>query len=514
VSLPNDETTASDGRGAEGTCGGAGLTGRGDPWWAWCVVIGAAVTGAATGVYAPYARSVVERVLQGLFVAPPALEVPRLLDVWLHNVLGALEVWVAGLLTLGLLAVFWVFVWAANLGGLVAALHGLGLGTWQSVAYLSMPHGLLEVPAVLLLVQLSVRGSWHLLRRRLPVKQWAPRQAAGMGLVVFLFGVSASLEVYLNPAVQARVLSGGNGRMVCDVRTGPVRPYPDGYTWSADGGRVIWSDGRRLRVSVLATERSWMLFQATGEQLLSHPRVAPGGGLVAALGSEAGKTSVRWTLLIVPSTRGAARAVPVPAGFLVVGGPEWVAGADRVALLCRGPGDVQAALLEYSLIDGWLPCRTVGLRAIDLAISASGRVAVTAAVPGKRRILVSGAGWSTMRPVTPGPGDGVPSWSPDGGRIVFVRSASGDGPVSGQVWVADVTSGRLVGPLALADTGGPPAWSPDGGRILYTRFLRLFLLRLSPRDQQTAPVASPVGPSTVARAPAARPPSPTAPSRR
>lgn len=74
-----------------------------------------------------------------------------------------------------------------------------------------------------------------------------------------------------------------------------------------------------------------------------------------------------------------------------------------------------------------------------------------------------------------------PSWSPSGQRIAFssgdllCTNGDGIGQLSARIWVVDAT-GRNLRALTRGDpvTGGPldrsPSWSPDGSRIAFARF--------------------------------------------
>jgi dipeptidyl aminopeptidase/acylaminoacyl peptidase len=77
-------------------------------------------------------------------------------------------------------------------------------------------------------------------------------------------------------------------------------------------------------------------------------------------------------------------------------------------------------------------------------------------------------------PLTAGPfNDGLPAWSPDGGRIAFVseRGPDPDRTPDSNVFVVDARPGAE--PKQLTDYEGPdggrPAWSPDGQWIAFFR---------------------------------------------
>jgi Tol biopolymer transport system component len=98
----------------------------------------------------------------------------------------------------------------------------------------------------------------------------------------------------------------------------------------------------------------------------------------------------------------------------------------------------------------------------------------TRPLPWNRDIWVIDTDGTNLRRVTRDRWDDRnPEWSPDGEHIAFVRH-----PVSGQgtefansvdIWVAPASGGLATRLTNDPGWSGDPAWSPDGGRIVYVR---------------------------------------------
>ena len=104
---------------------------------------------------------------------------------------------------------------------------------------------------------------------------------------------------------------------------------------------------------------------------------------------------------------------------------------------------------------------------------------------GERGVYVANADGGGVRRIS---GDGfaaIPSWSPDGGRIAFVRAEPGR-PRVWNLWMADVATG--VSTRITDNSVGQPwgaAWFPDGNRIAFSHQERLIVQPLGGGEVET-----------------------------
>jgi TolB protein len=107
------------------------------------------------------------------------------------------------------------------------------------------------------------------------------------------------------------------------------------------------------------------------------------------------------------------------------------------------------------------------------AMGAGGEIAISSDFDGNVEIYVMNADGSGVRRLTNNPSpDWLGSWSPDGSRIAFFRSASyrsGYGPIY-DIYVvnADGSGATRLTNDSLASSG--PVWSPDGSKIAFHRY--------------------------------------------
>jgi Tol biopolymer transport system component len=96
---------------------------------------------------------------------------------------------------------------------------------------------------------------------------------------------------------------------------------------------------------------------------------------------------------------------------------------------------------------------------------------------GVRAVYVAQVDGTDIRRVSGHGFAAVPTWSPDGRQLAFVKA--GSNPRVWNVWVADVTSQRLrqVSDHAVGQSWGA-SWFPDGRRLAYSVEDRLVIVDL------------------------------------
>lgn len=158
-------------------------------------------------------------------------------------------------------------------------------------------------------------------------------------------------------------------------------------------------------------------------------------------------------------------------------------------------GDDRSALRAESALGNDLNVMTIvddGSRNYHVQPSPDGsRIAFDSDRDGERGVYVANRDGSGVRRVS-GPGyAAVPTWSPDGGRLAFVRAES-DRPRVWNLWVLSLASGdtRRLTNYRYGQTWGA-SWFRDGRRVCFTHEDRVFVLDLDSGATQSygAPIA-------------------------
>ena len=229
-----------------------------------------------------------------------------------------------------------------------------------------------------------------------------------------------------------------------------------------DNGAVVSPDGTKIlfRSSRDDARGIWVMDEAGADQrrvvVGESPSWSPDGSRIAFVD---GQRRVATMAADGSDVR------PIAPGRL----PAWSPDGRTVAYLTTGPDSGENVTVAGA--DGTAPRRLFSASRILSAISWSPdgtRLALQAerstgsggdSAPAIIAVPLEGA----ARPLTNGAADAEPSWSPDGGRIAFVRA--------GRIFTVAATSGAVT-PLTRPPTGltdARPTWSPNGSRLVFAR---------------------------------------------
>ena len=166
---------------------------------------------------------------------------------------------------------------------------------------------------------------------------------------------------------------------------------------------------------------------------------------------------------------------------------------------------MRASISDAGEVDGVETLLDDGAANYHVTMSPDGaRIAFDSDRDGERGVYVANVDGTRPTRISGERYAAVPSWSPDGGRLAFIRAEPGR-PKVWNVWIADVRTGHLrrVTSHAVGQPWGA-SWFPDGRRIAYSVEDRLMVADLdtrlargyrSPREKRLVrtPAVSPDG---------------------
>ena len=198
-----------------------------------------------------------------------------------------------------------------------------------------------------------------------------------------------------------------------------------------------------------------------GSAKLGQPRWSPNGSRLAYVDDRGGSPQL-WTWDVTSGER-----QPLTAHPTGVGGPAWSPDGTRLAVIADAAQRLDAPVP----IEEADPRRRV-VRVRGQRHKVEGRGWLTADGP-RRHLWLVDAATGSLQQLTDGDAEvEAPAWSPDGRTMAFMadRSADRDRNFGGEaIHLVDVTTRAGQRLTAEGVTCANPAWSPDGGRIAYLR---------------------------------------------
>jgi len=244
---------------------------------------------------------------------------------------------------------------------------------------------------------------------------------------------------------------------------------PVSTTWSPDGRWVITSAG----ASAGTASAIWM-FSADGAERRQitvpavglsdfYPELSPDGRTLAFVRGSVALTSALYVLPLTPDLKPIGEPRRLASANDVIAGLAWtVDGAGIVFSSSRGGAQ---ALWQAALSGSPSHRLSVGENGIFHAISArTKRLIYSQSVTDSNiwRLNLRDRSEPGVPLLASTRVDNNPSYSPDGKRIAFESSRSGNQ----EVWVADADGSNAV-QLVHMGRSGSPRWSPDGQRIAF-----------------------------------------------
>jgi hypothetical protein len=392
--------------------------------------------------------------------------------------------------------------WRMADAALCARANGHGVGDVVLAGYL--PHGVIEVSAITLAAAVFARTGLVWLWPLKGLRRWPSfvRQVRNCGIVLCFVTPALLLAAVIEAGITPKLVD----RYVNDVGRQPGLRAERGllragsvfrFALSPDGSRLAYTpfDRADLYVRRLGGPESKVATAAKGDVLGSLSWSPDGKRLCFT--TTPSSHGVGGGIFLLDVTRGTAAKVP--------GGPKayyspaaWSPDGSQLAVCAREwqgdpEGPNRTSLWIVNLRSGkWRrvttaePSARVAVGVHGLAWSPDGRQLAFEAWPPlhqsaeNNRIWAVRADGTGLRPLTPGPADRSPAWSPDGQWIAYISDrADKDWEDFPNLSLARLD---LISPdgkrhatnLARVDSYSSLSWTPQG-ELLYQRFNAILL---------------------------------------
>jgi len=293
---------------------------------------------------------------------------------------------------------------------------------------------------------------------------WSPDGAS----IAFLRREGSKAKVMLVPAL------GGAEREIAEI-FGPVVYSPATFgttlstTWSPDGRWVLTS----ARASADTTAALWLFSLDTGEkrQLTkppsnylgdSYPSFSPDGRTLVFVRFSAVLTGDLYVLPITPNFTANGEPRRLTSENRAIVGTAWTADGEGIVFSSNRSGT--QALWQMPLSGSPSPL-SVGQDGVFPTISPRGiRLIYSQPIVDSNiwRVNLQAPSEPAVQFLASTRAETSPSYSPDGRRVAFESSSSGNQ----EVWVSDADGSNAV-QLVTMGRSGSPRWSPDGQRIAF-----------------------------------------------